>query len=166
MLLAWLGLGPWAGMAHAGEGDAASLRRWIASRHPDVAWVETERLAAWLSDAAGAGPVLLDARTPAEFAVSHLRGARRIDPEAAGLDPIELAHDTPLVVYCSVGLRSASVAERLARTGFTHVYNLEGGIFQWANEGREVYRGAERVAKVHPFDRGWGRLLRKELRSE
>jgi len=72
--------------------------------------------------------------------------------------------DRPIVVYCSVGLRSSDLAEGLRARGFTAVHNLEGGIFRWANEGFATYRsngtGAEeRVDVVHPFDERWGTLL-------
>ena len=52
------------------------------------------------------------------------------------------------------------------KKGYTEVYNLEGSIFAWANEGRPVYRGKERVQVVHPYDKIWGRLLKKSLRKE
>jgi len=138
------------------------MRRWIAMRFPDVQWISTAELAAWSSKAPGEAPVLLDARTPAEFDVSQLGGARWIDPDAADAHPADLSPDTPIVVYCSVGYRSAAVARRLASAGYRRVYNLEGGIFQWANEGRAVYRKQERVYRVHPYDRIWGRLLDDE----
>jgi rhodanese-related sulfurtransferase len=103
--------------------------------------------------------VLLDARTQSEFDISHLAGASRVDPDSDELDPAPVLGETLVVVYCSVGYRSAAVARRLDAAGFRHVYNLEGGIFQWANEGRAVYRGGKRVEEVHPYNRAWGRLL-------
>ena len=48
------------------------------------------------------------------------------------------ARDTPIVVYCSVGYRSARVARWLGRQGFTNVRNLDGSLFAWANEGRPM----------------------------
>ena len=44
-----------------------------------------------------------------------------------------------------------------------NVFNLEGSLFKWANEGRPVYRGSERVQEVHPFDEDWGELLDESL---
>jgi hypothetical protein len=57
------------------------------------------------------------------------------------------------------------MAERLQKAGFTNVMNLEGSIFQWANEGRPVYRDAAEVQQVHPYDGIWGKLLDKDLRA-
>jgi 3-mercaptopyruvate sulfurtransferase SseA len=53
----------------------------------------------------------------------------------------------------------------LEQAGIADVYNLEGGLFQWANEGRPIVRGSEQVHEVHPFNRIWGLLLRKDLRA-
>jgi hypothetical protein len=46
------------------------------------------------------------------------------------------------------------------------VYNLEGSIFEWANSGRPVYRGEERVSVVHPYGARWERLLDRALRAD
>jgi len=161
-LLAIIGSTP----ASAGQGGAAAMRRWIAIRFPDVQWISTEDLVDWSSKHEGDAPVLFDARAPAEFAVSHLAGARWIDPDAADANPAGLPLETPIVVYCSVGYRSAVVARKLAAAGYRRVYNLEGGIFQWANEGRAVFRGPERVVEVHPYDRIWGHLLDDRLHPQ
>ena len=53
------------------------------------------------------------------------------------------------------------MAQKLKARGFTHVQNLEGSIFMWANEGRVLQRGGVAVNVVHPFDERWGRLLER-----
>jgi rhodanese-related sulfurtransferase len=68
----------------------------------------------------------------------------------------------PVVVYCAVGYRSSALAQKLQKAGLTNVFSLDGSIFQWANEGRQLYRGSERVKEVHPYNRKWGRLLKPE----
>ena len=145
-----------------------AVDRDLAARFSDVPATTTAALAAQMER--GRAPVLLDARTPAEFAVSHLPGARRVDPDAdaqdlaaalAGVD-----RQRPVVVYCSVGVRSAGVARRLRRAGFAHVENLEGSVFRWANEGRPlVTAGGAPAETVHPYGGVWGRLLRPERRA-
>jgi rhodanese-related sulfurtransferase len=147
--------------APAGAQDPASLRPAVAARYPDVRWVGTAELARWIAAERGPRVVLLDARAAAEHRVSHLRGAVRVELDGFDAASVRLPRDARIVVYCSVGWRSAAVAESLRRAGFTHVHNLEGGIFAWANEGRPVYRGGSRVRDVHPFDRVWGRFLRQ-----
>jgi rhodanese-related sulfurtransferase len=143
--------------------DPASLRSWISLRYPGVAWVDTHELARWLEGESP--PILLDARSEEEFAVSHLSGARRVDPEATAEELPELAAGARAVVYCSVGYRSAAIARRLRKAGHRDVYNLEGGIFAWANEGRELRRGDARVRVVHPYTARWGRYLDPRLHA-
>ena len=109
---------------------------------------------------------LLDVRTPAEWEVSHLAGARLVDPKAdANSAAGDLAKDTPIVTYCAVGYRSGVMAQRLRAAAFTKVQNLEGSIFQWANEHRPLVRDGQRVTRVHPISAARGRLLEPEVRA-
>ena len=134
----------------------------IRRTFPRVEEIRTEDLARLLSQQAETGHasgasrlILLDARPEQEFAVSHIRGARRFEESLLS----QLPKDGEIVVYCSVGYRSAKLAQRLTSRGFTRVRNLEGSLFEWANEGRPVYSATGPVHKVHPYDAKWGRLL-------
>ena len=139
----------------------------IRAKFPGVAQVSTDTLESWLDEPGQAErPLLLDVREPEEYEVSHLEGAVAAPSRAAALEALEgSSPDRPVVLYCSVGYRSSEVADYLAKQGFRKVYNLEGSIFAWANEGRSVYRGGERVHVVHPYDGVWGKLLNKALRA-
>jgi rhodanese-related sulfurtransferase len=53
----------------------------------------------------------------------------------------ELPMDRPILVYCAVGSRSAQVFNFLARRGYPEVYNLDGGIYAWAQRGYPVLQG-------------------------
>jgi 3-mercaptopyruvate sulfurtransferase SseA len=77
----------------------------------------------------------------------------------------EAAKDVPVVTYCAVGYRSAEFATRLRAAGFTHVQNLEGSIFQWANEHRPLVRDGTSASRVHPYSKSWGRLLADDARA-
>jgi rhodanese-related sulfurtransferase len=137
--------------------DWAGLAAWLAATFPDVATIGADELAARI--ASGAPPMLVDVRTAAEQAVSTLRGACCVQPDA---DPHALAADAKgrgIVVYCSVGVRSARLARRLAAAGCSDVRNLDGGIFAWANAGRDVWRAGCRVRAVHGYDATWSALL-------
>ena len=80
----------------------------LRSKFRDERWITTRQLADWLADRQRPAPVLLDVRTPAEWEVSHLPGARRVDPQAnAKTTAGDLAKDAPIVTYCAVGYRSA-----------------------------------------------------------
>ena len=119
------------------------VERMIESDFPSVPQITTDSLARRLQEAPASPPVLLDARAKDEYAVSHLRGAYRIDPSSASHPVLDtLDRDAPVVVYCSVGYRSAKVTAALQERGFTQVANLKGSIFRWANEGRPVVRGS------------------------
>lgn len=138
------------------------LKYQIRTKFPRVKQLSTEDLAKQLE---AESLILLDVRTEAEFAVSHLQNARRIDPKTEDFSSFNLPLDAPIVAYCSVGYRSARLVDRLQQAGYTQAANLEGSIFQWANEGRPVYRNGERVQQVHPYDRVWGQLLQRNLRG-
>jgi len=143
-----------------------AVNQMIASDFPEAPLITTDSLAKRLSDPTGARPVLLDARSPEEYAVSHLPDARRVDPTAQTFPDLDsLSRDTPIVVYCSVGYRSARITTRLQEQGFTQVANLKGSIFRWANEGRPVVRNDKPVRAVHPYDRTWGTLLDDDLHT-
>ncbi|WP_372734141.1 rhodanese-like domain-containing protein [Nocardioides sp.] len=87
------------------------------------------------------GTVLLDVRTPQEFAEGHLTGAINIDLEnqaaftdgVAGLDPQQT-----YAVYCRSGNRSAVAMAYLAQQGFSSYYDLGGGISDWIDAGGQV----------------------------
>lgn len=141
------------------------MRALVRERFPEVRQLSPADLAKWLADSNRPAPVLLDVRAKAEFGVSHLPGARQVDPKISGPElAATLPPDRVVVVYCSVGYRSSDCATRLLRAGFTNVLNLEGSIFQWANEGHPVERNGRPVREVHPYNETFGRLLRPELR--
>jgi rhodanese-related sulfurtransferase len=136
----------------------------IRSEFPDVKRITTANLAAWLNDPQRARPVLLDVRTQAEFDVSHLANAERVEPGAPAT-AVHYTKDQPLVTYCSVGYRSGAFAQKLQQAGYRHVVNLEGSIFRWANEERPLVHNGQPAQKVHPFNRLWGMLLEAKHRA-
>ncbi|MGI8889526.1 MAG: rhodanese-like domain-containing protein [Chthoniobacterales bacterium] len=142
------------------------LKRSLRAKFSEVHWITTQQLADWLADKNRAQPVLLDVRTPAEWNVSHLAGARQVDPKADAKTAAEgLPKDTPIVTYCSIGYRSGEVARRLQKAGYSNVQDLEGSIFEWGNEQRPLVHDGKRVTKVHPYSATWGRLLEPGVRG-
>lgn len=142
------------------------LKTSLRHKFPKVEWITTSELADWLADKSRPAPVLLDVRTSDEWNVSHLPGARHVEPSASVESATAgVAKETPIVMYCAVGYRSGEMAERLRASGFTNVRNLEGSIFQWANEHRPLVRGDEHVSQVHPYNTFWGRLLSDDVRA-
>ena len=153
--------------------DTNSSKEWervkknIQSDYPTVSLITTEELHNLLAGQEPVKPILLDIREPEEYAVSHLPGAYLATSEEEALGIIAKAgKDRQIVLYCSVGYRSTVMAKKLQAKGFTKAYNLEGSIFKWANEGREIYRGDQRVNVVHPYNSRWRQLLEKRLWSK
>jgi rhodanese-related sulfurtransferase len=144
------------------------LKRRIRERFPAVHQLGTAELAA--RRAANDDILLVDVREPDEFATSHIQGARNVPLDGAA--PADFAaafadvpKDREIVLYCSVGYRSSMAAERLHELGFEAVHNLEGSIFEWANDGRPLVDAAGPAERVHPFDAEWARFLKAERRA-
>jgi len=156
----WLLLWPQSALA---QSSIDAIRPLVEVRFPEVQWVDAPTLRRWVGS--DREVVLIDARASAEYRVSHLAEAQRVDPDAVDVRRLRRFRGRRVVVYCSVGWRSANVADQLRRAGFSDVYNLEGGIFDWANRGYPVERAGVAVRAVHPFDETWGRMLNAGLRS-
>lgn len=77
------------------------------------------------------GAVLLDVRTPGEFAAGHIDGAKNIPVDALSGRIGEVgAKETPVVVYCRSGARSARATAMLKSAGFQRVEDL-GPMSRW-----------------------------------
>jgi rhodanese-related sulfurtransferase len=143
------------------------LKWWIRLRFPHVPQMSTGELARLESEPPRKKPILLDVRTPAEYEVSHIAGAIRIDPDASAASVLPLLpHGRAVVAYCSVGYRSSALAQRLIAAGQPDVYDLEGSIFQWANEGRPLEQNGKTVHVAHPYDAKWGKYLNASHRAD
>lgn len=81
--------------------------------------------------------ILLDVRTPEEFASGHIPGAVNIAVDQLPQRLSEVPQDRPVVVYCHSGNRSGQAAQILDRTGYAQIYDL-GGIVTWAQQGFPV----------------------------
>ena len=109
--------------------------------------------------------VFLDTREIGEFEVSHLKNAvwvgyDKFDPQIVK-DSIPNTN-TPIIVYCSIGVRSEDIGEKLQKLGYTNIQNLYGGIFKWKNMGYPVFDSiGNETKKVHAFNKLWGNLLTK-----
>ena len=153
------------------DSPAEGLEHWkatVRAKFPSVPQLSTTNLAQWIASTNSPRPILLDARERKEFDLSHLPGARHVDPDAkpVEVDRILAGHPGPVVVYCSVGWRSSAMADRLLAAGRTNVSNLEGSIFAWANENRPLEANGKPAQKVHPYNKTFGALLIPERRAK
>ena len=130
----------------------------------NVKQIQTAELQSWLTNPDKEPVTLIDARHREEFSASHISGTKNIPYNSK--DPLkhltDIKPDSSIVVYCSVGYRSSILAGKLQNMGCTKVYNLEGSLFKWANEGRPLVQGQTTAHKVHPYDTRWGNLLEKK----
>ena len=148
------------------QGLEWSLVNWkVRHDFPGVPRIDSSQLDQWLRDPHRERPILLDVRTKAEFDVSHIHGAQRLEP-GSDAATVTAPKRKPIVTYCSVGYRSAALAKKLQEAGFTNVQNMTGSIFDWANQGYPVEQNGRPAQKVHPYNTGWGKLLKKELRAD
>jgi acetyl esterase/lipase len=94
--------------------------------------------------------VILDVRTPAEFAKGHIAGAINIDVNAADFQAKvgKLDKETTYLVHCASGGRSVTACERLTTLSFAKLYNLEGGIRAWTKAGKPLETGDRQPAVV------------------
>lgn len=107
---------------------------------------------------------ILDAREKEEYKVSHIEGAQYIGYDNVDFEVVkDLPKDTPIVIYCSIGVRSEHIGEKLEEQGFTNVQNLYGSIFEWANRGYSLvdYSGYP-TKKVHAYNWMWGKWMVNE----
>lgn len=90
------------------------------------------------------GTIVLDVRTPAEFASGHLPRAQNIDIEGPDFAARIAALDkkATYTVYCHSGNRSATTLEQMAAADFTHALDLAGGIIAWQSMGGPMATGS------------------------
>jgi len=142
--------------------DLEKIKTITRQSFPTVRQISTHQLAEWM-DNAKPDLLLVDVRGSEEFAVSQLHGAINATTAEGIAAVIREKKPAAAVLYCSVGFRSSRLAEQLGREGITGVANLEGSIFQWANEARPLYQGQTPVQQVHPYGKRWAGLLRPGL---
>lgn len=109
--------------------------------------------------------LLLDAREENEYKVSHIKNANYVGFTNFSLKEFKKKFpnlDTTIVVYCSIGIRSEEIANKLKRAGYSHVKNLYGGIFSWKdNEYIVVDSTNIPTENIHTFSKEWSKYLKK-----
>ena len=108
--------------------------------------------------------LFLDAREPEEYNISHLKNARFAGYKNFNIASLQnIPKNKPVIVYCAVGKRSQNITQKLIDAGYTNVHNLYGGIFEWVNEGHEVYNNANQLTdSVHAYSHFWAQFLNKD----
>ncbi|NET37352.1 MAG: rhodanese-like domain-containing protein [Cyanothece sp. SIO1E1] len=125
-------------IASIGTGATACSRLLATSPSPTIPSISQTALLAQLeSDAA---PLILDVRTPREYAAGHIPGAINIHyrelPER--LDEIRALGKREILVYCERGVRVNYAEATLLKAGFTSILNLTGDMSAWRASGLPV----------------------------
>ncbi len=122
--------------------SALALAAWALQDSPSDGSVPPDALAVVL--AGDDAPLLLDVRTPEEFARGHVPGATLVPVQEleARLGELEAYKRRGVIAYCEVGGRASKAAELLRARGFSSVRLLDGSMRRWREEGREVATGS------------------------
>lgn len=112
--------------------------------------------------------IFLDARELIEYNTSHIKDAIYVGYTTFNkklvLDKIK-DKNTLIIVYCSVGVRSENIGEKLLQLGYSNVFNLYGGIFEWKNNGYKVFDSSEKETEnVHAYSKEWSKYLKKGIK--
>ncbi|MBT5954809.1 rhodanese-like domain-containing protein [bacterium] len=138
----------------------------IKKKYPAVKHVTQKDFLKWKNNPSS-NITIFDVREKKEYDISHIENAIYLRPNSS-INKVSksLNKNQKIIVYCSVGYRSAEMAKQLMRVGFTNVYNLEGALFEWANSGNHLYRNEKKVSTIHPYNKKWGTLLNADINKE
>lgn len=107
--------------------------------------------------------IIFDSREKNEFDVSHIPTADHVgfnDFSAKIISESFPDKDDPIVVYCTIGIRSEVISKKLIDAGFTNVKNLYGGICEWKNHDYKIIDSTNsETDKVHTFSKHWSKWL-------
>ena len=134
----------------------------MLKKHNDngVPYISVEELAMPKTKA-----IIFDTRETKEYKVSHIKDAICVGYDNFDIASVEKLYSNKnekIVVYCSLGIRSETIGEKLKKVGYTNVYNLYGGIFEWKNKDFSIIDSEEKeTEKVHTFNKAWSKWLIK-----
>lgn len=113
-------------------------------------------------------PVILDARESQEYEISHIKNAIFVGYNGFELETVEKQipdKNQNIVVYCSLGIRSEVIANKLKKAGYTNVKNLYGGIFEWKNKDFSIFNTQEKETdSIHGFSKDWSKWLNNGIK--
>jgi len=86
--------------------------------------------------------IIIDVRESAEFAKGHIENALHIPLSSLDgkLFELEPHKQTPVIITCQQGTRSASACKKLHKAGFTQIYDMKGGMLAWEDAKLPISR--------------------------
>ncbi len=103
------------------------------------------------------GLLFIDARSTEERAVSTLPSALSLEEFRKRLEQHPQLKERDLIVYCTIGYRSAFLTMTLRAEGL-QAYNLQGGILAWVAHGQIVQQGTAICKRIHTYAKQWSYL--------
>ncbi|CAB1055406.1 hypothetical protein D1BOALGB6SA_139 [Olavius sp. associated proteobacterium Delta 1] len=87
-------------------------------------------------------PIILDVRTPGEYKRGHLNNSVLIPVQEIQNRYRELGtnKDREILIYCATGNRSTVASKILIDSGFKHIVNMRGGIYDWSKKNYPIKR--------------------------
>ena len=111
--------------------------------------------------------VILDAREKEEFEISHIPKAKYVgynNFSLQKLDSLKIPKTSTIVVYCSLGIRSENIGEKIKEYGYPNVLNLYGGIFEWKNNNLEIVNNNKITDSIHTFSKKWSKWVQNGIK--
>jgi len=142
--------------------ESKKFQRLIDSMYSD----EVERICIEDANSDIDSYIILDTRSSEEYAVSHIRDAQFIDYDSFSVEELkDIKPEQKILVYCSIGVRSEEIGKKLKDNGYENVVNLEGGIFEWKNQGKPIYSEYNTATdSVHVYSRLWGYWMKNGIK--
>lgn len=109
--------------------------------------------------------LIFDSRELKEYNTSHIENAICVGYDHFNIDSIKKDYPDKgkkIIIYCSLGIRSETIGKELKKAGYTNLFNLYGGIFEWKNKNFVIIDSeGQPTEKVHTFNKAWSKWLIK-----
>ncbi len=114
----------------------------LTSYFDQMEQISATSLHSWLADTGRTKPVMIDVREPWELEHCRIDGSLTIPMASVPSHLSRLDRDADTVLICHHGARSFQVGMYLEQQGFSHLFNLQGGVAAWARDvdpGMQTY---------------------------
>ena len=104
---------------------------------------------------------IFDTREKVEYNLSHIPNAKYLGYNDFDSERLKnISKDSKIILYCSIGYRSEKIGEKLIKLGYTNVLNLYGSIFEWVNQGNQLFDiNGNTTHKIHTYNRNWSKWV-------
>jgi UPF0176 protein len=113
--------------------------------------------------------VIVDMRNHYEYEVGHFEGAIEVPSDTfrqqlpMAVEMLQDAKDKPIIMYCTGGIRCEKASAYLLHNGFTNVFQLDGGIIEYARKAKEEGLQLKFIGKNFVFDDRLGERITEDV---